>query len=124
MNKFLLTGRILFALPFGIFGLNHFLITEVFVGQMTSFIPGAGFTVILTGMALIAACTSIIINKYVRLSCILLAVLLLLFILSIHIPNLIYMTDKALPMINLLKDTSLLGGALMIAGLSEEEKSK
>ena len=87
--KYLTTiGRILFALPFGIMGLNHFLMTSYYVGMMSTFIPGGGYTILITGLALIAACISIIAKKYVQLSCLLLAILLFLFILTIHIPGL------------------------------------
>jgi len=52
-------GRVLFALPFGIMGLNHFLMQSYYVGMMSTFIPGGGYTIILNGLALIAACISI-----------------------------------------------------------------
>ncbi len=109
-------GRILFALPFGIIGLNHFFMYDVFAGMVTSFIPGAGFSVILTGIALVAASISIISNKYIVLSCSLLASLLLIFIATIHIPNLFIKERSVFALIELLKDTGLAGGALMIVG--------
>ncbi len=112
-------GRILFAIPFGILGLNHFLMYSYYVGVSTSFIAGGGFTVIITGLALIAASISIIANKFIKISCLLLALLLLIFICAIHIPQL-FSPEKAisiLAMIELLKDTALMGGALMIAGM-------
>jgi len=115
-------GRILFALPFGIQGLNHFFMYSYYVGIVSSFIPGGGFTVIITGLALIAACISIIIKKYIRLSCLLLALLLLIFIVSIHIPMLFDQSLATMALIELFKDTSLLGGSLLIAGFYGEKK--
>lgn len=112
-------GRILFALPFGILGLNHFFMTSYYAGTATTFIPGGGVTVILTGIALIAASISIIAKKFIQLSCLLLALLLLVFICMIHIPQL-FSPDKTIgtvAMIELFKDTALMGGALMIAGM-------
>jgi uncharacterized membrane protein len=131
--KYLTTiGRILFALPFGIMGLNHFLMTSYYVGMMSTFIPGGGYTIIITGLALIAACISIIAKRYIQLSCLLLALLLFLFILTIHIPGLFNTTEvtilsmhtkfSTLAFIELLKDASLMGGALMIAGIYRNEK--
>ena len=122
MKYFTTIGRILFALPFAIFGLNHFLMVDFFTGMLNSFIPGTSFTIILTGIALIAASISIIIKKYIKLSCILLAVLLFIFIVSIHIPQLFDPTKKLLAFVSLLKDTSLMGGALMIAGIYRKEE--
>ena len=115
-------GRILFALPFGILGLNHFLMYSYYVGIVSSFIPGGGFTVIITGLALIAASLSIIIKKFVKLSCLLLALLLFIFIISIHIPMLFDKSMATMALIELFKDTSLLGGSLLIAGIYGEKK--
>lgn len=115
-------GRILFALPFGIFGLNHFFMVDFFTGMLTSFIPGTGFTVLLTGVLLIAASLSIIFRKFTRLACYLLAALLLIFILTIHLPGLFEDGDGArMAMMQLLKDTSLMGSALVMATLYDRE---
>lgn len=123
MRNLTSVGRILFALPFAIFGINHFLMMDYYVGMLTSFIPLGGYTIILTGLILIAVSISIITKKFVRLSTLILAGLLLLFILTIHIPHLIEGTDRHLVLIALLKDISLMGGSLMIAGMySDEEK--
>ncbi|HAF27546.1 MAG TPA: DoxX family protein [Bacteroidales bacterium] len=126
MKNLTTTGRVLFALPFAIFGLNHFLMVDFFTGMLNSFIPGTSFTIILTGFALIAASISIIIKKYIKLSCILLAILLLLFIITIHIPKLFAEDEvtRMVSMVALLKDTSLMGGALMIAGIYKKEENE
>ncbi len=117
MKKLSTIGRILFAIPFAIFGINHFLMTDYYLGMLTSFIPLGPYTILLTGILLIAASISIITKKYVRLSTILLAVLLFIFITTIHIPHLFTDTDKTATLIALFKDISLMGGSLMIAGL-------
>ncbi len=132
--KYLTTiGRILFALPFGIMGLNHFIMKSYYLGMMSTFIPGGGYTIIITGLALIAACISIIAKKYIQISCLLLALLLFLFILTIHVPGLFDPTDvtilsmhtkfSTLALIELMKDVSLMGGALMIAGIYRNENA-
>jgi putative oxidoreductase len=116
-------GRILFALPFAIFGINHFLMMDYYVGMLTSFIPLGGYTIILTGLILIAVSISIITKKFVKLSTLILAGLLFIFIVTIHIPHLIEGTDRHMVLIALLKDISLMGGSLMIAGIySDDEK--
>jgi uncharacterized membrane protein len=68
MKKLAIIGRILFALPFGIMGLNHFLMKDVFLGMMSSFIPGGAYTILITGLLLIIASLSIIFNKFNCLS--------------------------------------------------------
>jgi len=117
-------GRILFALPFAIFGLNHFLFLNFYIGTVSSFIPLGPYTVILTGVFLILASLSIIFNKYIKVSTILLSILLLIFILTIHVPGLFHPEKWLFALIELLKHTSLLGGSLMIAGMMfEKEKA-
>lgn len=125
MNKISTAGRILFALPFAVFGINHFIMMDYYMGMLTSFIPRTGFMMVLTGILLIAASISIITRKLVKLSTILLAMLLFIFILTIHIPHLINGIDTTATLITLLKDISLMGGSLMIAGIyAEPEKRK
>jgi putative oxidoreductase len=114
MKNLATIGRILFAIPFGIIGLNHFLMTDIFLGMMSSFIPGGGYTILLTGALLIAASVCIILNKFIKVVCFSLAGLLLLFILTIHIPGL-FTSNYQIALFGLLKDTGLMGGALIIA---------
>jgi putative oxidoreductase len=123
MKKLTTAGRILFAIPFLIFGINHFLMMDYYVGMLTSFIPLGAYTIILTGVVLIATSISIITKKYIIQSTLILASLLLLFIVTIHIPHLFDGSDRTATLIALLKDISLLGGSLMIAGMSIENKS-
>ena len=103
MNKIATIGRILFALPFAFFGINH-------------------FVMILTGLMLIVASISIITKKFVILSTFLLAGLLFLFIVTIHIPHLVKGVDTTVTLITMLKDISLMGGSLLIAGIYSVEK--
>jgi putative oxidoreductase len=117
MKQITTIGRILFALPFALFGINHFLMTDYYVGMLTSFIPFGAYTIILTGIMLIITSISIITKRYVRFSTLVLAFLLFMFIVTIHIPHLIQGRDTTITLIALLKDISLLGGSLMIAGI-------
>jgi len=121
MKNMTTIGRILFAIPFALFGINHFLMTDYYVGMLTSFVPQGAYTIIITGLLLIGASISIISKKYVRVSTILLAFLLLIFIATIHIPHLLHDEDKTTTIIALLKDISLMGGSLMIAGIYSDE---
>lgn len=126
MKNITTLGRVLFAIPFALFGINHFLVSDYYLGMLTSFIPLGPYTIILTGIMLIAASISIITRRFVKFSTIMLAILLFIFIVTIHIPHLIASTDKTtttITLIALLKDISLMGGALMIAGIYSEEKN-
>lgn len=126
MKKITTAGRILFALPFAIFGVNHFLMMDYYTGMLTSFIPLGAYTIILTGILMILTSISIMTRKYIMQSTIILASLLFLFIITIHIPHLINSPDinsTRITMIALLKDISLMGGSIMIAGMSKENKA-
>lgn len=112
-----LTGRVarlLFAMPFGIFGIIHFMTAESMTDMVPGFIPGGTVWVYLTGVALIGACVSFVAQFQVRISALLLALMLLIFATGVHLPLLINGNESAMP--NLLKDLSLAGGALILAG--------
>jgi uncharacterized membrane protein YphA (DoxX/SURF4 family) len=123
MNKLTTTGRILFALPFIVFGINHFFMMDYYLGMLTSFIPLGAYTIIITGILLITAGISIITKKFVSQASIMLAILLFIFIVTIHIPHLVNGTaERSITLVALLKDISLMGGSIMIAGMCSETK--
>ncbi len=68
MKNLTTIGRILYAFPFALFGLNHFLFIDFYIGNYSSFIPLGPYTIMLTGVFMIMASISIIINKYIELS--------------------------------------------------------
>lgn len=123
MKKLAILGRILFALPFGIMGLNHFLMRDYFIGTMSTFIPGGAYTILLTGAILILASISILLNKNIKIVSFGLAGLLFIFIITIHIPGL-FTTNWQTALIELLKDTGLMGGAIIIGVYTNDIENK
>ncbi len=123
MNALSTIGRILYALPFAIFGINHFIMKDFYMGELTDFIPFGGYMILLTGVIMILTSVSIMTKKYIKISTLTLAALLLLFIATIHIPQLFDADKKMIAMISLLKDISLMGGSLMIAGMTKEKEA-
>ena len=120
MNNLKNVGRIVFAVPFGIFGMMHLMMASNMTGMVPSWVPGGVFWVYLTGLALLAAAISIVTKKHIYLASVLLAVLLIVFILTIHLPSI--MGGDQMAMGSLLKDMSLAGGALSIAGLFKDNE--
>jgi uncharacterized membrane protein len=123
MNNATLTkiGTVIYALVIAFFGVNHFLNAGVMAGMVPSFFPVGAFWVYLTGVALILAAISFLIGKQARLAGILLAVLLLIIVLTVHLPAIIHAPDikaAGVPLSMLIKDTGLAAGALLIAGKS------
>ena len=105
-------GKYLYAIPMVIFGLFHFLNASAMAGMVP--IPGGIFWIYLTGLSLILAGISIIIQKLDEWSSFLLAVMLLVFVLTIHLPGILAGGEMAqMYMTNLLKDLALAGGALI-----------
>jgi len=111
-------GTIIYALVIGFFGVNHFLNGTGLQKQMPRFIPYSIFWIYLTGALLIAAAVAILINKYVRVAGILLAIFLILIVVTVHVPAMTNVTEERVSIIvtNLVKDTGLAGAALIIAG--------
>lgn len=116
-------GRYLYAIPFGIFGIFHFMMAGDMAGMVP--IPGGIFWVYLTGIALLAACVSFVIEKKVRLAGILLGVMLLIFVVSIHIPGAMAEDPAAAQnaTTSALKDLALAGAAFLLAGMYGDEKT-
>ncbi len=108
-------GRIFLALPFVLFGINHFIMYDVFIGMLSSFIPNSVYLIFLAGGLMIVSGIGIIINKQVLFFCYVLAGLLVLFILTIHIPLMFENNDNNhLSWFAFLKDLGLLGGLMII----------
>jgi uncharacterized membrane protein len=119
-----LTGsfaRILYAVPFIVFGINHFMYAGQMKNYVPSFFPLKTLLVYLTGLALIAAGVSIITKIRIRLASLLLAAMLFIFVLTMHIPGLFKEATMQMAMVAMLKDLGLAAAALMIAGTMEKK---
>lgn len=110
-------GRIVFGLPFAIFGIFHFMMADQMAGMVPSFVPGGVLWVYVIGLALVAAGVAIVLQKMTRMACFGLAALMAIFILTVHIPS---MGKDNYAMVNLLKDLAFLGAALYMAGHHEK----
>lgn len=110
-NQLAYAGRIIYALPFVVFGILHFMNATAMAGIVPAYIPGGAFWVYLTGLAFLAAAVAMLVGRYVRLAGILLAAMLAIFVLTIHVPAALAGGSLG----QLLKDTALAGGALMAA---------
>ncbi len=92
MNNKLLSqiGRIIFGVPFLVFGFNHFMYGSKMASMVPSFLPFHTFFIYLVGLGFVLAAISLFINKKVRLSMILLSILMLIFVLTIHLPGMMH----------------------------------
>ena len=113
-------GKYLYAIPMLVFGIFHFMNAKDMAG-MAPF--GGEIVVYITGVALLAAGVSIIIGKFDKLACVLLALMLIIFVLSMHLPGVMNAEDEMArmgPMTSLLKDIALAGGALLGAANAKD----
>lgn len=111
------SGTILYAIPLLAFGLGHLTNAGQMEGMVPSWLPFAIVWVYLTGLALIAAAVSFFINKKVELAGRLLALMLVIFVITIHIPSMMGGNEMAMP--NVLKDLAMAGAALYISASAD-----
>jgi uncharacterized membrane protein YkgB len=107
------------------FGVYHFLNARELLVYIPSFLPGGIIWAYLVGVAFILVGISFITNKMVKVSGYLLAVMLLIFIVTIHIPNCLHAGEKEMrsfAFINVLKDTVIAGFAMHIAAGAHHQK--
>ncbi len=103
-------AEILFALAIGTFGVLHFMHADMMGGGVPSFMPGEGkIWIYVTGAGLVAAALAILINKFKQAACYLLALMLLIFVFTLHLKP--AMDGNLAP---LLKDTALAMAAIII----------
>ncbi|MFM7827704.1 MAG: DoxX family protein [Acidimicrobiaceae bacterium] len=125
MNTVLLIGRILFAIMFVSGGLNHLTKSEAMAGYAGfKKVPAAKFSVLASGLILIAGGLSVILGVYADLGALVLAVLLILMALKMH--DFWSQTDaqaKQTETIAFFKNISMAGGALIMFAVAATEGS-
>jgi len=101
-----------------IFGIFHFLYPrDLLVYVPLSLVGGIKWAYVV-GSAFVLVGLSFLTNQYVKFTSYLLVVMLIIFILTIHVPNYMDAGDRdmrQMALINILKDTAIAGFALHIA---------
>jgi len=101
-----------------VFGIYHFLNPESMLVYVPGFLPGGIVWVYIVGVAFILAAFAFFTHKMIRIAGYLLALLLAIFVLTVHLPNYLHSGDLELKQgafVNLLKDTAIAAFALYIA---------
>ena len=115
-GRVLVLGPIFEAVALAIFAAEHFLAARDLSAIVPRWIPGALFWTYFVGAALLAAAISFITWRYVRWSASLLAVLFLIFVATIHLPNLTKHLHERLFWTIAVRETAFAGGAMVLAG--------
>lgn len=123
INNILNLGKWIFILPFTVFGIMHIINAEQMTGMVPAYLSGGSLWVYLTGFAQIAFALSVLIGKYDKLAAVLCALMLLIFILTLHFPGLSNLQMSKMAMNNMLKDLGLIGGAMMYASRFAKDNS-
>jgi uncharacterized membrane protein YphA (DoxX/SURF4 family) len=123
--RFLTTtlARVLFALPFLVFGLIHLAAADKIAPAVP--VPGGVFWVYFTGLAMIAGSIGIIFKILGKWAAFGIALLMAIFVVFVHVPGLANPQMRDMQLQGLLKDIALCGSALTWAGLlAAEEREK
>ena len=103
-------AEIIYALVMGYFGVLHFMNADTMSSKVPDYMPGDGkIWIYITGAALVAAALAILINKFKTMACYLLALMLLVFVFTLHLQPAMDGNPG-----QLLKDTGLAMAALII----------
>ena len=127
MNQHIISRIAIFLLSFVMifFGIQHFLHPQNMVTRVPDFLPGGIVWVYIVGTAFILAAVSFMSNILVRTAAYLLALMLLIFVFTIHLPQYLDTADndyKQITLVNMLKDTALAAFALYIASNARHQK--
>ncbi|MBD0278307.1 MAG: hypothetical protein M3342_13470 [Bacteroidota bacterium] len=107
------------------FGIYHFQHPDNLIAVVPQFLPNSMIWVYIVGVAFILAAISFMTNVLVRVAAYLLALLLLTFVFTIHLPNYLHTADRGLQQmsfVNMLKDAALAAFALYIASNARHQR--
>ncbi len=109
-------GRILFAAPLLVFGVQHFLYARFIATLVPAWIPGRLFWAYLIGVAFVATALSIATQTAARLSATLLGLMFFLWVLILHLPRVAAAPHNGNEWTSLFVALAMSGGALLVAG--------
>jgi uncharacterized membrane protein len=115
LDKIVVLGPVFFAVPLAVFGTEHFTATTILAGMVPGWLPGHMFWALFVGACLVAAALSIAAGKYSWLASALAGVLMLLFELLIHIPNVVGNPHTRIAWVVALREPAFAGGAFALA---------
>jgi hypothetical protein len=115
LDKLVVLGPVFFAAPLAAFAGEHFTIPQIIKQVIPDLIPAKQFLVYFVGVALYAAAISFVFRGFVLLSASLVALMFLVFVVIMHVPNAMRAGGR-LPWTVALRDLSFGAGAAVLAG--------
>jgi uncharacterized membrane protein len=116
VDKVLVLGPVFEAVALTIFAAEHFLAAHDLMVIVPRWLPGALFWTYFVGAALLAAAISFIAWRYVRWSASLLALLFLIIVVTIDLPNLPKHLQERLFWTLTVRELAFASGAMVLAG--------
>jgi uncharacterized membrane protein len=124
LDKVVVFGPLFLAVPMAVFGADHYMFWRSMGPMVPSWIPWHPFWILFVGTALIAAAVSIVVRRYDSLAATLLGIMIFLFVVLIHVPNLIEIPGDRFLLAVALRDTSFSAGAFAYALYRAQPSSK
>lgn len=115
-ERFLLLGPVFVATALAVFAAEHFLAAQDLMRIVPRWLPGPLFWTYFVGAALLAAAISFIAWRYVRWSAALLALLFLIIVATIDLPNLPMHLRERLYWTLTVRELVFAAGAMVLAG--------
>jgi uncharacterized membrane protein len=115
-DRLLVLGPVFEAAPLAVFATEHFLAAQDLVPMVPSWLPAHLFWVYFVGAALLAAAISFIAWRCVRWSAALLALLFLIIVATIDLPNLSAEAGDRLFWTLTVRELAFAGGAMVLSG--------
>jgi hypothetical protein len=114
-------GRLLFALPLIVFGVQHYMYARYVATLVPSWIPGHLFWAIFIGMAFIASALSIATLIKGRLAATWLGIMFLLWVLVLHLPRVVASPHNGDEWTSAFVALAMSGAAFLVAGSLKQE---
>ena len=115
-GKILVLGPVFEAIALAIFAAEHFLAARDLSAIVPRWMPGALFWTYFVGAALLAAAISLIAWRYVRWSTTLLALLFMIIVATVDLPNLREHAQERFFWILTMRESAFAGGPMVLAG--------
>jgi uncharacterized membrane protein len=116
LDKLIALGPVFVAAPLAVFGAEHFVDAREIMQLVPAWVPAHLFWTYFVGCALLAAATSFVAMKFVRLSAMLLGVMFFLFVLMMDLPFAVAHPVERLGWNFVLRESAFAGGAWALAG--------
>ena len=115
LNKVVALASVFVAASLAVFGAEHLAGARILMQGVPVWMPAHLFWAYFVGFALLAAALSLTFKRYVRWSTLLLAIMIFLFVATIHIPNVITHPKERIFWTVMLRDSAFAAGILAFA---------